>query len=71
MKKKYISPIISSYHIDCESLLNGASQTGSTDYTGKDYNSGINSDVKKTDGENIDIELSKSNGSSLWDFDEE
>ncbi len=71
MKKKYISPIISSYQIDCESLLNGASQTSASDYMGKDYNSGINSDVNKTNGENIDIELSKNNGSSLWDYDEE
>lgn len=72
MKKLYISPRISTYAINSESLLDSASQTSSTDYTGSDYDSGINKDVSKTDGKDSgNFELSKDTRSSLWDFDEE
>lgn len=71
MKKNYISPTISLYHINSESLLTSASKVGATDYTGKDYDSEINGNVGKTDGKDLEIEMSKDNGYSLWDFDEE
>lgn len=72
MKKQYISPRISTYAVNSESLLDSASQAGSTDYSGNDYDSGINKDVSKTDGKDTgNFELSKDNRNSLWDFDEE
>lgn len=71
MKKIYISPRISTYHINSESLLNSASKAGATDYRGENYDSGISGSVGKTDGKNTEIEMSKDNGYSLWDFDEE